>query len=134
MINVIAALIFKDNKVLIAKRSTGDVNNLGKWEFPGGKAKSDESDEEAIEREIKEEFELNIKAKKYITNNIYKYPNKVINLKLYECEYISGSFNLHDHSEYKYVNINELLDYDLSRADINLAKYVEGEYNEKNII
>ena len=34
MIKVVAALIEKDNKVLIAKRSTGDPNVLGKWEFP----------------------------------------------------------------------------------------------------
>ena len=37
MIKVVAALIEKDGKVLIAKRSTGDINMLGKWEFPGGK-------------------------------------------------------------------------------------------------
>ena len=37
MIKVVAALIMRDNKVLIARRSTGDVNVMGKWEFPGGK-------------------------------------------------------------------------------------------------
>lgn len=37
MIKVVAALIIKENKVLIAKRSTGDLNVYGKWEFPGGK-------------------------------------------------------------------------------------------------
>lgn len=37
MIKVVAALIKKDDKVLIAKRSTGDRSLLGKWEFPGGK-------------------------------------------------------------------------------------------------
>ena len=49
MINVVAALITKNNKVLIAKRSTGDPNVLGKWEFPGGKVKENETPEEAIE-------------------------------------------------------------------------------------
>ena len=53
IINVVAALIEKDNKVLIAKRSTGDPNVLGKWEFPGGKVKQDEDEKIAIEREIK---------------------------------------------------------------------------------
>ena len=37
VITVVAALIEKDGKYLIAKRSTGDENVLGKWEFPGGK-------------------------------------------------------------------------------------------------
>lgn len=121
---VVAALIKKDNNVLIARRSTGDENVLGKWEFPGGKVELNETEEHAIEREIKEEFELDIKANKYITNNVCEYPTKIVDLRLYECEYISGEFKLHDHSEYKWVNINELLNYDLALADIPLAKYI----------
>lgn len=122
---VVAALIKKDNNVLIARRSTGDENVLGKWEFPGGKVEPTEKEEHAIEREIKEEFELDIKANKYITNNVCEYPTKIVDLRLYECEYISGEFKLHDHSEYKWVNINELLNYDLAPADIPLAKYLK---------
>lgn len=121
---VVAALIKKDNDILIARRSTGDENVLGKWEFPGGKVEPNETEEHAIEREIKEEFELDIKANKYITNNVCEYPTKIVDLRLYECEYISGEFKLHDHSEYKWVNINELLNYDLALADIPLAKYI----------
>ena len=69
IINVVAALIEKNNKVLIAKRSTGDPNVLGKWEFPGGKVKQDEDEKIAIEREIKEEFELEVHANKFLVNN-----------------------------------------------------------------
>ena len=100
MITVVAALIKKNNKYLIAKRSTGSKEVLGKWEFPGGKVEKNESEEEAIEREIKEEFEMDIKATRFLTNNICEYPSKTIDLRLYECKYISGDFHLHDHSEY----------------------------------
>lgn len=125
MIKVVAALIEKDGKYLIARRSTGDKNVLGKWEFPGGKVKEKESEEHAIEREIKEEFEMDIKAIKFLINNICEYPTKTIDLRLYECEYISGEFNLHDHSEYKFVNKEEMLKFDLCPADIPLAEYVK---------
>ena len=125
MITVVAALIVRDNKVLIAKRSTGDPNVFGKWEFPGGKVKENESEEHAIEREIKEEFEMNIKANKFLINNICEYPTKTIDLRLYECDYLSGEFHLHDHSEYKFVNKDEILKYDLCPADIPLAEYVK---------
>ena len=125
MIKVVAALIENDNKVLLARRSTGDINVLGKWEFPGGKVEQDENEFDAIEREIKEEFELTIKAKEFLINNVCEYPTKTVDLRLYECEYISGEFKLHDHSEYKWVNINELLNYDLAPADIPLAKYLK---------
>ena len=125
MIRVVAALIEKDGKVLIAKRSSGDPNVFGKWEFPGGKVQDEETDKHAIVREIKEEFEMDIKAIKFITNSVFKYPKKIVDLRLYECKYLSGEFYLHDHSEYRWVTKNELLNYDLAPADIALAKYVK---------
>lgn len=125
MIKVVAALIENNNKVLLARRSTGDVNVLGKWEFPGGKVEQDENEFKAIEREIKEEFELTIKAKEFLINNVCEYPTKVVDLRLYKCDYVSGEFNLHDHSEYKWVDKEELLEYDLAPADIPLAEYVK---------
>lgn len=124
MIKVVAALIENNNKVLLARRSTGDINVLGKWEFPGGKVEKDENEFDAIEREIKEEFELTIKAREFVVNNICEYPTKVVDLILYRCDYVSGNFNLHDHSDYKWVDKDELLDYDLAPADIPLAEYV----------
>ena len=125
MVKVVAALIKKDNKILIARRSTGDESLLGKWEFPGGKVEPGENEYQAIEREIKEEFELNIKAMKFLTNNVFNYPTKTVDLRLYSCEYVSGNFKLHDHSEYKYIDKSELLNYDLAPADIPLARFVK---------
>ena len=125
MIPVVAALIEKDNKYLIARRSIGSEDVIGKWEFPGGKVEKTETEKQAIEREIKEEFEMDIRAIGFIANSICKYPTKIIDLRLYECEYISGEFNLHDHSEYIFADRNSILLYDLCPADIPLAKYVK---------
>ena len=97
-INVVAALIFKDNKVLIAKRST-DKDAKGKWEFPGGKVEENEDEKIAIEREIYEEFDVKVKAKDFISQSTFNYPHGNVILKLYECEYIDGNFKLHAHSE-----------------------------------
>lgn len=124
IIKVVAALIEKEGKVLLAKRLTGDTNVFGKWEFPGGKVEPNEDELTAIEREIKEEFELIVKAKKFIVNNICEYPTKTVDLRLYSCDYVSGEFKLHDHSEYKWVSREELLTYDLAPADIPLAEYL----------
>lgn len=124
MITVVAALIEKNGKFLIARRSTGGEESLGKWEFPGGKVEPNEDEKSAIEREIYEEFELKVKAIKFLDNNICEYPTRTIDLRLYECKYVSGEFKLHDHYEYKYVDKSELLSYELCPADIPLAKYV----------
>jgi 8-oxo-dGTP diphosphatase len=124
MITVVAALIKKGNKVLIARRLTGDENVMGKWEFPGGKVEPGETKEHAIEREILEEFELSIIANGFVANNVCEYPKKTIDLRLYKCEYLSGIINLHDHSEYKWIEAKNLLNYDLAPADIPLVKYI----------
>ena len=125
MITVVVALIEKDNKYLIARRSTGSSDVLGKWEFPGGKVEQEETEENAIEREIKEEFEIDIKAIRFLTNNVCEYPSKTIDLRLYECKYLSGEFHLHDHSEYVFVDKNDIINYDLCPADIPLAEFVK---------
>ena len=125
MITVVAALIEKNIKYLIARRSTGSSDVLGKWEFPGGKVEKDETEEKAIEREIKEEFEMDIKAIRFLTNNVCEYPSKTIDLRLYKCKYLSGKFHLHDHSEYVFADKNEIINYDLCPADIPLAEFVK---------
>ena len=125
MITVVAALIEKEGKYLIARRSTGSSDVLGKWEFPGGKVEKNESEEHEIEREIKEEFEMDIKAIRFLDNNVCEYPTKTIDLRLYECKHVSGEFNLHDHSEYLFVDKEDIVNYDLCPADIPLAEFVK---------
>ncbi len=122
---VVAALIEKDGKYLIAKRNHGNSETNNKWEFPGGKVEPGESEKAAIEREIREEFEMEVKAVKFINNNMYSYKERTIDLRLYECKYISGDFHLHDHSEYRFVAKKEIVNYDLCPADIPLANYVK---------
>lgn len=121
---VVAALIKKGDKFLIAQRSTGEETVLGKWEFPGGKVETLETEEEAIEREIKEEFEIAVIAKRFIT----RYVHGKVDLRLYECEYISGDYKLHDHSNYKWVTFSEAEFFDLAPADRVLLTKIGGEY------
>lgn len=125
MITVVVALIEKEGKYLIARRSTGSEDVMGKWEFPGGKVENDKSEEHGIEREIKEEFEMDIKASKFLVNNVCEYPSKTIDLTLYECKHISGEFNLHHHSEYRFVDKADIINFDLCPADILLAEFVK---------
>ena len=121
---VVAALIRKGDEVLIAKRSTGDPNVLGKWEFPGGKVRLGENEQEAIVREMNEEFEVQVTAGDVIAETSFSYPTKQIVLKLVECEYVSGEPHLNDHSEYAFVNKQDLKDYDFAPADIAFLDYI----------
>lgn len=125
MLKVVAALIMKDGKILIAKRSTGNKNVIGKWEFPGGKVEENETEKQAIEREIKEEFDILVRAEKFITNVISKDKKSEIDLKLYLCKYIDGKIKLNDHSDYKWVDKDDILDFDLADLDVELVRKME---------
>lgn len=129
MLKVVAALIMKDGKILIAKRSTGNKDVIGKWEFPGGKVEENETEEQAIEREIKEEFDILVRAEKFITNVISKDKYRQIDLKLYLCKYIDGKIKLNDHSEYKWVDKDDILDFDLADLDVELVRKMEDKYS-----
>lgn len=129
MLKVVAALIMKDGKILIAKRSTGNKKVIGKWEFPGGKVEENETEKQAIEREIKEEFDILVRAEKFITNVISKDKYRQIDLRLYLCKYIEGKIILNDHSDYKWVDKDDILDFDLADLDVELVKKMEDKYS-----
>ena len=121
MLIVVVTLIKKEDKILLARRSTGDASVLGKWEFPGGKLNSGETEEQAVEREIFEEFELKVKAIKFLMHTIYTDLLKKIDLKLYDCQYLDGRIRLHDHYEYQWGAKNDLQHFDLAPADLNFC-------------
>ena len=124
MITVIAALVEIDNKILIAKRKEGDSPSIGKWEFPGGKIEEGETERQAVEREMQEEFGVKVEAQDYITSSIWDYPTRTIEVRLYRCKYIEGDFQLFDHLDIKFVTKEELLQYDFVPADKALAKFL----------
>ena len=65
LIEVVAGIIYKDDKFLIAQRNLKKAQG-GLWEFPGGKREPGESFEDALKREIKEEFDADIEVKEYL--------------------------------------------------------------------
>ena len=129
ILDVVCALIMKDGKCLIARRNKDD-HLKGKWEFPGGRREGLEDEKKTLERAFTEALGIKTKINDYITHSICEYPGHIVDLKLYECDYISGEFKLNIHSEYKWVNIEELLDYDLADADVILSKYLIKKYIE----
>ena len=123
ILDVVCALIMKDSKCLIARRNKED-HLIGKWEFPGGRRIGLEDEKKTLDRAFKEILGIKVNIKDYITHSICEYPGHIVDLKLYECDYISGDYKLNIHSEYKWVNIEELLDYDLADADVILSKFL----------
>lgn len=105
IIKVVAAIIEKNNKILIAKRSYGDFNGL--WEFPGGKYEKGETGPEAIKREIEEEFDVEIEVKDYLCTVEHQYDSFYLVMDCYICGLITDNLVLHDHSDIKWIDKND---------------------------
>lgn len=130
-IKVVAGLIKYGDKYLIAKRTTGNPEVIGKWEFPGGHIEENESSQDALEREMMEEFSIKVITNKHLTNLTYRYPGKVVNLDFYDASVISDEIILHnDHNEYRLVSFKEIDNYDLAPADRELYNSIKDNYEE----
>ena len=120
---VTAAILIKDSKILIAKRKAGD-RLANKWEFPGGTVEDDESPEQCLKREMKEEFDIDVTVGEYFGESIYRYDHGSIKLLAYRTYWTGGEIQPKVHDDYKWVHISQLSDYDLAPADIPIAREV----------
>ena len=124
IINVVAAVIRdEEGRILITQRNLKKAQG-GLWEFPGGKIEPNETREEAIVREIKEELDIDIKCDKYLDEKIFNYPEKDINLIALECTKLSGEIRLLEHESYAWVKETELKDYEFAPADYFILKKI----------
>jgi len=118
VINVVAAIIVKDNKIFATQRRYGDFK--GGWEFPGGKIEENETPEEALKREILEELNVHINVDKYIYTVEYDYPKFHLSMRCYICSLLDENIVLIEHSAAKWLAINELETIDWLPADIEI--------------
>ena len=131
MINVVAAVIKDENeKILITQRNLKKSQG-GLWEFPGGKIEPNETRENAIVREIKEELDIDIEVKFYLSEKVFNYPEKEINLIALECKKIKGEINLLEHEDYKWISKDQFDNFQFAPADmfiIDKLKKAEEDY------
>jgi 8-oxo-dGTP diphosphatase len=118
---VVAAVIERGGTVLLARRREGAPRG-GLWEFPGGKVESDESDREALARELAEELGIDVVVAEPVGQVTHRYPDVTINLRAYACTIRSGEPKPVEHDECRWVGPTELESYPLSDADLPIAR------------
>ena len=110
---VTAAIIYQDGKVLLTRRGPNE-NLAGFWEFPGGKIEKDDTYQECLTREIKEELNLHIEVGEVLTTSTYKYVHGEIHLIALEASILSGTIELTVHDKYEWVVPTDLVLYKLA--------------------
>ena len=120
-LNVVAAIIKKDNKILATKRGYGEFINM--WEFPGGKIEENESKEEALIREIREE--LDCRPTKFALDLEYQYPTFYLKMSCFEAIIVEGTPKLLEHNDAKWLAKDQLDDVNWIPADIEAVNYLK---------
>ena len=94
MQRVTAAILVKDDKILLAKRPAND-RLPNKWELPGGKIEDGETPEVCLQRELFEEFGIKVKVADFFCSSVFTYAHTHIKIKLpaYFVENESHGFN-----------------------------------------
>lgn len=127
MINVVAAVIADESgKILITQRNLKKSQG-GLWEFPGGKIELNETSEDAIIRELKEELNIDVKVEGYIDEKIFNYPEKDINLIALKCNILGGNMVLNEHEDARWIDRDELTNYNFAPADMFIVKNIMKE-------
>ncbi len=116
MIAVVAGLLVKEGRLLIARRPFGK-HMAGKWEFPGGKIERGESPEAALERELLEELGIRTQTGRIYHAVAHSYPEKDVLLLFYRSTLLSGEPCAIEEAEVRWIEEQELQNFDWAQAD-----------------
>jgi 8-oxo-dGTP diphosphatase len=122
MVQVVAAIIQREGKILIGRRQKEQAHSL-KWEFPGGKLEPDEKPEQALARELEEELGIRGAAGQEMTRYDYTYPGRdAIRLFFFRVtEYQGEPVNRIFH-ELRWEPVESLRDFDFVEGDIEFLR------------
>ncbi len=126
MVEVVAALIWDKDKFLICQRPSNKARPL-MWEFVGGKVEPNETKEEALIRECKEELAITLHVEEEFMDVTYNYPDISIHLTVFHAKIVEGIPKKLEHNDIRWVTVDETKNYDFCPADVEIVKELLSE-------
>lgn len=125
-IEVVAALIVRDGRVLVCQRSAASKFPL-KWEFPGGKVEPGEDPSEALRRELREELAIEVTESKELTRHVHHYRDMPpVELRFYQVTRYRGAVKNLIFQQIVWAQVRNLEQYDFLEGDLPLIKALTG--------
>ncbi|EUM08634.1 pyrimidine (deoxy)nucleoside triphosphate diphosphatase [Enterobacter sp. BIDMC 30] len=121
IVDVVAAIIEKDNKILLAQRPA-HADQPGMWEFAGGKVEAGETQSEALVRELHEELGIHAQPGEYVASHQREVSQRLINLHAWHVPAFSGALTAHYHSALVWCTPEDAFGFNLAPADIPLLE------------
>ena len=124
MVEVVAALIWKNNKFMICQRPAYKTRGL-LWEFVGGKVEPGETKEQALIRECREELAVTLSAGDVFMDVIHEYPDLTVHLTLFNATIAEGEPQRIEHNDIRWITPSEMTNYDFCPADEEILKQIK---------
>jgi A/G-specific adenine glycosylase len=121
-----AGIIWHKNKILIARRPEKGLLG-GLWEFPGGKVEQGETLEFALQREIKEELDIDVAVTGKMMQLDHQYTHFTITLHVFHCAYLAGEPKAIGCIEWRWVDKMELRNLAFPRANTKIIDQLLAE-------
>ena len=118
-LDVVAAIIERDGKILLAQRSA-HADQAGLWEFAGGKVEPGETQPQALARELREELGIEATIGAYIASHQREVSGRMIHLHAWHVPAFRGELTAHEHQRLTWCAPAAALEYPLAPADIPL--------------
>lgn len=131
-ITVVAAIIVEDQKILCVQRGFNKFPYISeKYEFPGGKIESGETNEQALIREILEELGITIELVSHFLTVEYEYPDFALLMYSYICKSNNTQdLILTEHIDFKWLSASNLIELNWAAADIPIVNSLQARFNE----
>lgn len=128
MTEVVAALIWDRDTFMICQRPAHKARGL-LWEFVGGKVEPGESMEDALIRECREELNITVAVDELYLQVVHEYPDISIRLSLFHCRIASGTPELLEHADLKWIHPAQIPDFDFCPADEEILAKIRADYS-----
>ena len=128
MVEVVAALIWDENKFMICQRPANKARAL-LWEFVGGKVEPGETKEQALIRECQEELGITLSVGRVFMDVVHTYPDITVHLTLFHATIASGTPKKIEHNDIRWITPGEIPQYAFCPADVEILKKITEVYN-----
>ena len=107
MTEVVAALIWREERFLACQRPAHKARGL-LWEFVGGKVEPDETREQALIRECREELDITVVPRDIFMEVTHEYPDLTVHLTLFNADLPQGEPKALEHNALRWITVDEI--------------------------
>ncbi len=123
MTEVVAALIWKNNKFMICQRPAHKARGL-LWEFVGGKVEPGETKEQALIRDCREELRVTLSVGDIFMDVVHEYPDLTVHLTLFNATISKGEPQKLEHNDIKWIAASEIPNFEFCPADQEILRTI----------